>query len=76
MDGIVNEVGLVWSMVRDQQIRVSFYCLHCRVYEILYCRFWNGNRCDGVDLEVKMRVGKGGAASLDDVDQWHCSPRI
>ena len=29
---------------------------------------------DGVDLEVKMRVGKGGAARLDEVDQWLCSP--
>ena len=31
---------------------------------------------DGIDLEVKMRVGMGGAARLDEVDQWHCSPWI
>ena len=31
---------------------------------------------DGFDLEVKMRVGKGGAVRLYEVDQWHCSPRI
>ena len=65
MDWLVDEVRLVWSLVKDQRIRVSIYCLHCSVYKIVLMVIFDWEwMIDGFfDLEVKMRVGKGGVCS-------------